>query len=114
MTIMYVISIKNVISPRLLYNKEALYFFQRELSKIVVDNVVIDFSDVKSMSSSFARQYVTCKIQIKRKKIREINVPDNINTIIELARQDIDDQSTQQIMNKKKIAVRTDSLVIHN
>jgi hypothetical protein len=113
MTIMYVISIKNVISQRLLSNKEALHFFQRELSIVVVDNVVIDFSDIKSMSYSFAHQYVTCKNQSKRKKIREINVPDYINIILELAKQDID-QSNQQIMNKKKTPVRTSSLVIRN
>lgn len=113
MTIMYVIPIKNAISARLLYSKEVLCFFQRELSKIAVDNIVIDFSDVKSMSHSFAHQYVTCKYQSKRKKIREINVPDNINILLELTRQEID-QSNLQIMNKKKITGRTSSLVIHN
>lgn len=113
MTIMYVIPIKNAISPSLSYSKEVLYFFQKELSKIIVDNVVIDFSDVKSMSHSFAHQYITCKNQSKRKRIREINVPDNITILLELVRQEID-QSNHQIINKEKISARTSSLVIHN
>ena len=40
-------------------------------------------------------------------------MPDNIDIILELAKQDID-QSNQQIMNNKKIPIRTSSLVIRN
>jgi anti-anti-sigma regulatory factor len=113
MTIMYVIPIKYAISPSLSYSKEVLYFFEKELSKIIVDHVVIDFSEVESMSYSFAHQYITCKKQNTRNKIREINVPDNISILLELVRQEID-QSNDQIMNKKKISDITSSLVVRN
>jgi len=102
MTILYVISIKDVISPSLVSSNKALDFFENHLSNIVVDNVVVDFSGVKSISRSFAYQYLTCKYQYKRKKLREINVPSSINSILKLELQAMELSNQETINNKKE------------
>ncbi len=72
MPTIHVISMKDVISSRLEVSKEASCFFENGLSKIIVDNLHIDFSQVDSISHSFAYQYLLCKFNCD-KKIREIN-----------------------------------------
>jgi hypothetical protein len=77
-----------------------LDFFKNELTNIVVDNVIMDFSGVKSISRSFAYKYLTCKHQCKGKKIREISVPNNINEILKLELQTI--ELLNQVIVKKR------------
>lgn len=89
MPIIHVISIKDVISSRLEVRKEANYFFENGLSKVIVDNLHIDFSQVDSISHSFAYQYLVCKYNCD-KKIREINVPRNISNVIKSVQKRID------------------------
>ena len=87
MTIIYVISIKNAVLASLLLGSEcAKRFFADEISKIIVDHIVIDFSDVKVMNRSLAIQYLFCKQNMKEMKlIREINLSKNICRIIQTA-----------------------------
>lgn len=89
MAIIYVIRIKDAISQSLISCKQALLFFQEVLSNVIVDTVVIDFSGVVFMSSSFAKQYVICKNQSKT-KIREINMSNDINILIKSNVQEIE------------------------
>ena len=100
MTIIYVIFIKDAISSKLLTSKKALYLFEKELSEVVVDHLIIDFSQVESISHSFAYQYLVCKNKSK-KKIREINVHENICRVIKSAQQEID-TANRKIKIKKK------------
>jgi hypothetical protein len=111
MAILYVISIKNVISARLVSSNKVLDFFENELTNIVVDNVVVDFSGVESISRSFAYQYLTCKHQCKGKKIREISVPSNIDTILKLELQAI--ELSNQVIVKKKERSTKDGLGVY-
>ena len=100
MAILYVISIKNVISARLVSSNKVLDFFENELTNMVVDNVVVDFSQVESISHSFAYQYLECRNKSK-KKVREINVHENICREIKSAQQEID-AANREIKIKKK------------
>lgn len=90
MAIIYVIRIKDAISQTLTSSKQALSFFQEILSKVIVDTIVIDFSGVIFMSSLFEKQYVICKIKSNTKKIREINLCDDINNLIKSNIQEIE------------------------
>jgi hypothetical protein len=98
MAILYVISIKNVISARLVSSNKVLDFFENELTNIVI-------------SRSFAYQYLTCKHQCKGKKIREISVPSNIDTILRLELQAI--ELSNQVIVKRKERSTKDGLGVY-
>ena len=67
MAIIYVIRIKDAISQSLISsNKFCLSLKCCQI--VIVENIVIDFSGVVFMSSSFAKQYVICKNQSKTTK----------------------------------------------
>jgi len=82
MAIIYVIYIIDAISQSLTSSEQVLSFFQQVISKVIVDTIVIDFSGVVFMSSSSAKQYVICKNESNTKKIREINLRDEIDNLI--------------------------------
>lgn len=90
MVIIYVICIKDTISQSLTSTEQALSFFQEVLYNVIVNTVVIDFSGVGFMSSPFAKQYVICKNQSKTRKIMEINMSNDINTLIKSNLQEIE------------------------
>ena len=70
MTAIYVISIKSIILLELLDSAIAIFFFTKELSKIVVvDHMWVDFSQVKTMNHTIVFQYLTSKQNINRKKV---------------------------------------------
>ena len=82
MAIIYVIRIKDTTSESLKSSKQALSLFQEVLSNVIVETIVIDFSEVVFMDNSFAKQYAICKNQSKTKKIREINMSKDIDNLI--------------------------------
>lgn len=88
MAIIYVIRIKEAISQNLMSSSQVLSFFE-VLSNSIIKNVVIDFSGVVFISSSFAKQYVICKQQSETTKIREINMSNDISIPIESNVQEI-------------------------
>ena len=116
MSIVCAISIKNILSSsELLDFEDAKRFFTDEISQIIVDYIVIDFSGVKVMNSSFAIQYLICKQNMKGKKvIKEIHLAKNICKAIQLAEKEIH-KSGQKTKDKKKdpMMVRT-ALVLDN
>lgn len=90
MAIIYVIRIKDTTAENLTSSKLALSFFQDVLSNVIVDTIVIDFSEVVCMDNSFAKQYAICKNQSNTKKIREINISDEVNILIKSNMQEIE------------------------
>jgi hypothetical protein len=104
MTIVYVISIKNFISsPELFDATDVRSFFADEISKIIIEHIVIDFSKIESISHSFALQYLAIKNEFKGKKIiKEINLSENVCKIILKAQKDIDN-SNKKDKNRTKI-----------
>lgn len=108
MVIIYVISIKSIISSRLLGGKDAKYFFDNELSKIMVKNILFDFSYVDLMSREFAFEYLMCKYKIKeRKVVREVNLSKSICKVIKLVQKEIDKNSKSD--NKAKMENKSKS-----
>jgi anti-anti-sigma regulatory factor len=102
MTAIYVISIKNVISSELLGSDTAKLFFTDELSKIIVDHILVDFSQVKTMDHIFALQYLTSKQDIDRNKvIKAVNIPENIFRVFQAAQKEIE-KSNRKNKNKNK------------
>lgn len=75
--------IKNYISSNLFLRKSANYFFETIINHIKNKIVYVDFSNIESISHSFAHQYLTNK-QNTTKTIKEINVPKNVSLILDL------------------------------
>jgi DNA uptake protein ComE-like DNA-binding protein len=98
MTAIYVISIKSVISSELLGSDTAKLFITDELSKIVVDHILVDFSQVKTMDHTFALQYLTSKQDINRNKvIKAVNMSENIYTVFQAAQEEIENSKRKNI-----------------
>jgi len=84
-----IISIKDNISPNLSIRKNAINFFETKINNVLLNDIKIDFAEVKSISYSFAHQYITSKRK-SGKNIVEINIPDNIHKIMEIAENSLD------------------------
>jgi len=76
------IRISNVISSDLALRNTADSFFDLIESKNA-NHIIIDFSNVQSISRSFAQQYLKRKHDTK-KKIDDINMPDNVRKMFEI------------------------------
>ena len=75
------VRIKEAISPDLALRSRADAFFDNiEQSE---SEVVVDFSGVRSISRSFAQQYLTRK-RASRKQIRELHIPAAIAKMFEV------------------------------
>ncbi len=102
MAIIYVISVKNVLStPELSGSKSAKQFFTNIISEIVVDHIVIDFSDVKQMNFPFALQYLETKQHLTLKKIKEIGMSKSVCQMFQMAQKEIDQSSLKTLNNKE-------------
>ncbi|MGI0014661.1 MAG: hypothetical protein ACREBU_14660 [Nitrososphaera sp.] len=77
-----VIRIKEVVSADLALRSRADAFFDA-VDKLHSHELVIDFSDVRSISRSFAHQYQARK-KMSKKKIREIHVPSLVAKMFEV------------------------------
>lgn len=77
------IRIKDAISSDLALRDSANSFFDLIESKKFSDDIQVDFSDIKSISRSFAHQYLQRKSACK-KEVEEINVPENISKMFEI------------------------------
>lgn len=64
------------ISPDLMFRGIANSFFNR-LERTKADCFMLDFTDIRSISRSFAHQYILRK-KASRKKITEVNMPNNV------------------------------------
>ncbi|KAA2281227.1 hypothetical protein [Candidatus Nitrosocosmicus sp. SS] len=84
-----IISIKDSISPHLAIRKSVISFFEKDIIHNPSYQLKIDFSEVKSISHSFANQYLLSKKDVN-KEINEINMPSNVAEMISLAQNAID------------------------
>lgn len=103
MAIIYVISVKNVLSTsELSSSKSAKQFLTNIISEIVVDHIVIDFSDVKQMNFPFALQYLETKQHLTlKKKIKEIGMSKSVCQMFQMAQKEIDQSSLKPLNNKE-------------
>ena len=47
------------------------------INKMTEDDIIVDFSDVRSITRSFAHEYMTKKA-VSKKNIKDISVPENV------------------------------------
>jgi len=92
------IAIDAVISPDLALRHNAEVFFD-QLDSFAEDRILINFRNVKTMSRSFAQEYVT-KMSHSQKMISEINVPANISKMFQVVR--IESRKTTLVDLSKK------------
>ena len=84
----HVVFIRDFISADLEIRKSAVTFIEKVIERIPSDEIIIDFSNVKSITPEFAHQYLISKRKIK-KEIHEVNIPSHIESIISKAQKSI-------------------------
>lgn len=80
-----VVSIRKALSSELAFRVLADRFFDY-VEALDAKEIVIDFSGIKSISRSFAHQYILRKRKTQ-KKIAESNMPENVERMFEIVRQ---------------------------
>lgn len=88
MIAIHVVFIRDFISVDLEMNKSAITFVEKEVEDAPSDDIIIDFSNVKSITREFAHQYLMSKRKIK-KEIHEVNIPSHVESIINKAQKSI-------------------------
>ena len=88
MSIFRVVFIRDFISADLDIKKSAMTFVEKEVNYAPSDDIIIDFSNVKSITPEFAHQYLMSKRKIK-KEIHEVNLPSHVESIINKAQKSI-------------------------
>lgn len=74
MPIVYVIFIADLFTSDLVLRPKIFKVLERKISDIPYDDIIIDFSNVKSMTPSFAEKYKLFSKKNK-KQIHEVNIP---------------------------------------
>ncbi|MDO8648021.1 MAG: DUF4325 domain-containing protein [Candidatus Diapherotrites archaeon] len=82
MTLSSKIEIAKIISENLALRDLVSNFFD-DLEKMKEKQITIDFKKVKSISRSFAQEYLTRK-NTSKKDINEANVPENVEKMFEI------------------------------
>ena len=88
MVAIHVIFIRDFISEDLEIKKSAVTFVEKVIEDIPSDDIMIDFSNVRSITPEFAHQYLMSKRKIK-KEIHEVNLPSHVESIIIKAQKSI-------------------------
>lgn len=86
-----IIHIKDEILSDLALRDMADSFFD-QLEIMPEDNIQIDFSNICSISRSFAHQFITRK-NTTRKTITEINMPENVQKMFRVIHNEISNKS---------------------
>jgi len=88
MIAIHVIFIRDFISEDLKIKKSAATFVEKLIEDIPSNDIIIDFSNVNSITPEFAYQYLISKRKIK-KEIHEVNLPSHVESIISKAQKSI-------------------------
>jgi hypothetical protein len=88
MIAIHVIFIRDFISADLEIKKSAATFVEKEIEGTPSDDIIIDFSNVNSITPEFAYQYLISKRKVK-KEIHEVNLPSHVESIINKAQKSI-------------------------
>jgi hypothetical protein len=81
MSVLYVEYIKDIFSPTLTLRPNTAKELEKTILGIPYDEIILDFSGVKSMSMEFAKEYMSIKYRSK-KIIKEVNIPIGLESII--------------------------------
>lgn len=88
MSVLYVEYIKDLFSSSLTLRSDTIKELEKTVLNIPYDEIVIDFSGVKSMDIEFAKEYLSIKHRSK-KAINEVNIPLDVEPIMKKAMKSI-------------------------
>ena len=88
MIAIHVIFIRDFISEDLKIKKSAATLVEKLIEDIPSNDIIIDFSNVNSITLEFVHQYLISKRKIK-KEIHEVNLPSYVESIISKAQKSI-------------------------
>lgn len=97
------VMIKEQISVDLALRDSASAFFDY-LESIPQKEIVVDFSSIKSISRSFAHEYITRKNNSK-KSITETSVPENVKKMFYVIEQPTEKMLVFDLRNVKAVAL---------
>jgi hypothetical protein len=84
MSVLYVECIKDLLSFTLTLRPDTIKVLEKTILNIPFDEIVIDFSGVRSMSFEFAKEYLSFKKK-SNKAITEVNLPLDLRPMIDKA-----------------------------
>ncbi len=84
MSVIYVEYIRDLLSPTLTLRPDIIQELEKTILNIPYDEIIIDFSGVKSMSIEFAKEYLSIK-QRSKKVINEVNISLDVEPIMNKA-----------------------------
>jgi hypothetical protein len=88
MSVLYVEYITNLFSSTLELSIDTKKELEKTILDIPYDEIIFDFSGVKSMNTEFAREYISIKHRSK-KIVNEVNVPLNLQPLMDKAMESI-------------------------
>ncbi len=88
MSVICVEYIKDLFSSSLTLRSDTIKELEKTILNIPYDEIVIDFSGVKSMDIEFAKEYLSIKHRSK-KAINEVNIPLDVEPIMKKAMKSI-------------------------
>lgn len=88
MSVLYVEYIKDLFSPTLTLRPGIIEELEKTILDIPYNEIIIDFSGVKSMSIEFAEEYLSIKHKSK-KIINEVNIPLHLESVVDKALENI-------------------------
>jgi hypothetical protein len=86
MSVIYVTFIKDLLSPHLILQRDTDSLLEREISNTPYDEIRVDFSNVRTISPDFAKQYLLSKSR-SEKLIKEVNISPDLEEIMDDARE---------------------------
>ena len=84
MSVLYVEYIRDLFSSTLTLRPNIIEELEKTIMDIPYDEIIFDFSGVKSMSIEFAKEYLTIKHR-SNKAINEVNLPLDLQPIMDKA-----------------------------
>ena len=84
MSVIYVEYIRDLLSSTLTLRPDIIQELEKTILNIPYDEIIIDFSGVKSISIEFAKEYLSIKYRSK-KVINEVNISLDVEPIMNKA-----------------------------
>lgn len=84
MSVIYVEYIRDLLSPTLTLKPNTIKELEKTIVDIPYEEIIIDFSGIKSMGFEFAKEYFSIKHRSK-KIINEVNIPLDVEPIMNKA-----------------------------
>ena len=91
------IEIKDIISTDLALREMADMFFTK-LELLTDDEISISFANIRSISRSFAHQFIVRR-KLSKKKIQEVNLPPHVQKMFTLVEQSVPGHQSRKVLD---------------